>query len=83
MNDIKTYKEQSPLSYREIARELDINVAYVHRAVCKPETVSKENFLRVSGLIGVPDDIAAQTWVNAVTAREERRHAQRIAELRG
>ena len=59
---MEKYKKLSGLSYRQIAEKAGVNHAYVHRAINKPHTVSKQLIISVANIIGCPENTALKTW---------------------
>jgi len=59
---MEKYKKLSGLSYRQIAEKAGVNHAYVHRAINKPHTVSKQLIISVANIIGCPENTALKKW---------------------
>jgi hypothetical protein len=81
MNNLRSYKEESGKTYREIAAECGINVKYAHLAVNFPERVSTDRYGTVAECIGVAPDTAEEIRNKRIKAREKRRYQERLREL--
>jgi len=60
--NIKSYKEQSGKTYREIAEACGIDKGYVCRGVLSPGKISYGVFLKIAIFIDIPKAEAIEIW---------------------